>query len=171
MGGELMGRDTIIQFYTTESDEEWLKSQADAADQSLSEYCYQVVAAHIERKQEEQQYRRYGVDQQIELAIDEIQDETVELLREFRSETGARLEGIHRLRTIYVMALWRLFKDDFAQSEQKAALKYGVKHAGSEPSANPEIRPLLLSDEGELPANERGALEPTPTETSNGESE
>jgi hypothetical protein len=46
-----------------------------------------------------------------------------------------------------------------------------VKHAGSEPSANPEIRPLLLSDEGELPANERGALEPTPTETSNGESE
>jgi len=47
-----MGRDSIIQFYTTDENEEWLSEQAKASDQSLSEYCHEVIADHINREQE-----------------------------------------------------------------------------------------------------------------------
>lgn len=139
-----MGRNSIIQFYTTEENEQRLQEQADAANTSLSEYCHQVVEEHISEKQHEQQKRRYSVEQQVELKLDEIRSETSTLLSTFQSER-ARLEHMQRLRTIYVMALWRLLRNDYSQSKQEEALNWSVNHVGQEPIDDPELRPLLTS--------------------------
>lgn len=154
-----MARNSIIQFYTTEENEERLQEQGDAANKSLSEYCHQVVEEHISEKQREQQKRRYSVEQQVELKLDEIRSETSTLLSTFQSER-ARLEHMQRLRTIYVMALWRLLRNDYSPSKQKEALKWSVNHVGQEPIDDPELRPLLTSTQ-ESTSN----LEPEESET------
>lgn len=138
-----MGRDTIIQFYTTDDNEEWLSEQADASGHSLSEYCHQVIADHIEREQERRQYGRYGVDQQIELLLTEIRDETTETLADFESETGTKLERIQRIRTVYLIAVWRLVKEEYSVSQRNAALKHGADHVGLDPEEDPEISSVL----------------------------
>jgi len=138
-----MGRDSIIQFYTTDENEEWLSEQAKASDQSLSEYCHEVIADHINREQERRQYGRYGVDQQIELILNDIRDETTEVLSDFESEMGTTLERIQRLRTVYVIAIWRLVKEEYSTSKREAALKHGADHVGLTPEEDPEIGSVL----------------------------
>jgi hypothetical protein len=138
-----MGRDSIIQFYTTDENEEWLSEQAEASGQSLSEYCHEVIADHIDREQERQQYGRYGIDQQIELILNEIRDETTEVLSEFESEMGTTLERIQRLRTVYVIAIWRLVKEEYSVPQREAALKHGADHVGLTPEEDPEISSVL----------------------------
>lgn len=140
-----MSRDSVVKFYTTEANREWIEEQAEASNQSLSEYCHEVIAAHIDEEQDKQQYGRYAVDQQIELVLNEIREETSSLLTEFESETAERLELIQRLRTVYVIALWRLIKEDYAPARQEAAMKHAVDHAGLVPSADPEIESVLPS--------------------------
>lgn len=166
-----MARESIIQFYTTDEYEEWLTKQAEAADKSLSEYCHQVVEQHITQEQDDQQYRRYGADQQIELALDELRDETSTLLSNFQSETGTRLERMQRLRTIYVMALWRLIREDYDPSEQESALKSALDHVGRDPSADPELRRLLTSDRVHTAELEPAQTEPALTDATEGDSE
>lgn len=166
-----MGRDSRIQVYVSEDRKKWLKEQADAADQSCSEYCRQVITEHIDQGQDEQQYRRYGVDQQIELALTELRDETKTLLSNFQSGTGTRLEYIQRVRTVYTIALWRLLEQDYPESQRNAAMKYGVKHAGRNLTDDPEIHPLLSSQEGQFPTSEAGHTEPTPVDTNREDSE
>lgn len=166
-----MARESIIQFYTTDEYEEWLSEQAEAADKSLSEYCHEVVEQHITQEQDDQQYRRYGVDQQIELALDELRDETSTLLSEFQSETGTRLEHIQRLRTIYVMAIWRLLRENFAPSEQESALKSALEHVGRDLSADPEIRRLLTSEQAKTVESGAEQTEAPPAGTTRGDSE
>lgn len=166
-----MARESIIQFYTTEEYEEWLSEQAEAADKSLSEYCHEVVEQHITEEKDDQQYRRYGVDQQIELALDELHDETTTLLSEFQSETGTRLEHIQRLRTIYVMAIWRLLKDNHAPSKQESALKSAIEHVGHDLSTDPELRRLLTPDQANTVESGAEQTEATPAGTTGEDSE
>jgi hypothetical protein len=160
-----MGRDTIIQFYTTDENEEWLSEQADASGQSLSEYCHAVIADHIDREQERWQYGRYGVDQQIELILNEIRDETTEVLSDFESEMGTHLNRIQRLRTVYVIAIWRLVKQEYSVSQREAALKHGADHVGLDPEEDPEIQSVVSAPttQPRQPPTERGANEDSNT--------
>ncbi|WP_262181400.1 hypothetical protein [Haloarcula laminariae] len=144
-----MTRDTIIQFYTTDEKEEWLTDQAEAAGQSLSKYCDQVITEHIDREQDRQQYGRYGVDQQIELALDQIRDEATAILSNFQSESGARLDRIQRIRTVYVLALWHLLKDDYSSAQQEAALKRAAEHIGCDLSDDSEMQAAITSKEAQ----------------------
>jgi len=138
-----MGRDARIQVYVSEERKERLSEQAQAADQSCSEYCRQLIAEHIDQAQDEQQYRRYGVDQQIELVLNEIRDETMALLSDFQSETMARVEEIQYIRTIYTIALWRLAEDSYPLSEREEALKRAAEYVDGELTDDPEIQSLL----------------------------
>jgi len=165
-----MARESIIQFYTTKEYEEWLTEQAEAADKSLSEYCHEIVEQHITQEQDDQQYRRYGADQRIELVLEELRDETSTLLSEFQSETGTRLERMQRLRTIYVMALWRLLREDYATAEQESALKSALDHVGRNLSADPEVRRLLPSDQAYTAESGAEQTEPTLTDSPRGDS-
>lgn len=166
-----MGRDSSIQVYLSEDRKEWLTDQAEAADQSRSEYCRQVITEHINEVQNEQQYRRYGVDQQIELVLDEIHDETMTLLSNFQSETGTTLERIQRVRTIYVIALWHLLESDYPLSERKAALKRASEYAGRHPGDDPVLSSVVPS--GQANTDESGAeqTEATLADTTGGDSE
>ena len=138
-----MGRDELLQFYTTGENGEWLTEQAEAADKSLSEYCHQLVEEHINREQDRKQYGRYGVDQQIELVLDQIRDEATTLLATFQSETGPKIDRVQRIRTVYVIALWHLFKNNYSSSEREAALKRAGEFIGRDPSNDPELRAAL----------------------------
>lgn len=137
-----MGRDSSIQVYVEESDKEWLEEQAAADNESVSEYCRQVIVEHIEQQPDDQQHRQYSADQQLELVLNQIQDETTTLLSNFQSTTGTLLEHLQRLRTIYAIAVWRLIRQDYTAEQQEAALEYAVEHAGMEPTEDPEIQPV-----------------------------
>jgi len=149
-----MSRDETVKFYTTEKNKERLEEQAEASNQSRSEYCHEVFAAHINEEQNKRQYGRYGVDQQIELVLNEIRDEVSSLRTEFESETGEKLELLQRLRTVYAIALWRLIKEDYAPARQKAAMKHAVDHAGLVPSEDPEIQSVMPSSDTQSDAPE-----------------
>jgi len=140
-----MSRDETVKFYTTDEYKQRLKDQAEASNQSLSEYCHEVLAAHLDEEQDRQQYSRYGVDQQIELVINEFRDEASSQLTEFKSTTGGKLELIQRLRTVYMIAMWRLIKEDYSPARQEAAMKHAVDHAGLVPSVDPEIESVMPS--------------------------
>lgn len=138
-----MSRDETVRFYTSEETKEWLKKEAETRDQSLSECCHQVVAEYIDQEEDRRQYSRYGVDQQIEIVLNEIREEASTILSEFQSETGVTLERLQRLRTVYVIALWRLLKEEYPSSQRKAAMKHAVDHVGLDPSDDPNIAPMV----------------------------
>ena len=138
-----MARDELLQFYTTDENEEWLTEQAEAEDKSLSEYCHQVVEEHVNREQDRKQYGRYAVDQQIELTLDQIRDEATTLLSTFQSETGAKIDRVQRIRTVYVIALWHLLKNNYSPSQRDAALKRAAEFVDRDPSNDPELRAAL----------------------------
>lgn len=142
-----MGRDSPIQVYVEESNKEWLKDQADARDESCSEYCRKIITEHIEQQPDDQQHRQYSADQQIELVLNQIRDETTARLSNFQSSTGTLLERLQRLRTIYAIAVWRLIKQDYTVEQQEAALKYAVDHAGLDPTEEPELQPVWSPSE------------------------
>lgn len=149
-----MGRDSAIQVYVTEENKEWLTEQAEADNKSCSQYCRDLITDHIDQEQDTQQYRRYGVDQQIELVLTEIRDEATGLLSNFQTEMGTRLDRIQRLRTVYIIALWRLVKDDYSVAQQKAAMKHAADHVGLEPKEDPAIQSVLASGETQSPATD-----------------
>ena len=138
-----MSRDETVRFYTSEETKEWIKREAETRDQSLSECCHQVVSEYIDREEDRRQYSRYGVDQQIEIVLNEIREEASTILKEFQSETGVTVERLQRLRTVYVIALWRLLKEEYPSSQRKAAMKHAVDHVGLDPSDDPNIAPVL----------------------------
>lgn len=144
-----MSRDKTIRFYTSEETKEWLKNEAETRDQSLSECCNQVVTEYIGQEQDRRQYSRYGVDHQIELVLDEIREEISTILTEFQTETGTTVERLQRLRTVYVIALWRLLKDDYPSDRRKAAMKTAVDHVGLDPFDDPNIAPVLSTAAGQ----------------------
>jgi len=166
-----MGRDSSVQVYLSEDRKKWLADQAEAANQSRSEYCRQVITEHINEVQSEQQFRRYGVDQQIELVFDEIHAETMALLSNFQSETGTTLERIQRVRTIYVIALWHLLEGEYPLSERKAALKRASEYAGRHPSDDPVLSSLFPSSQTNTAESESEQKESAPANMSGGDSE
>jgi hypothetical protein len=147
-----MSRDTHVRFYTTDENKEWLSEQAEANGQSLSEYCHQIVAEYIDREQERQEYGRYGVDQQIELVLNQIRDEARTLLSEFQSEAGTRLDRIQRIRAVYVIALWRLVEGEYTVEQREEAMKVASEIVGQAPSDDPEIQSAIPSPESHRPS-------------------
>lgn len=138
-----MSRDETVRFYTSEETKQWLKREAETREKSLSECCHQVVTEYIDREEDRRQYSRYGVDQQIEIVLTEIREEASTILTEFQSETGVALERLQRLRTVYVIALWRLLKEEYPSAQRKAAMKHAVDHVGLDPCDDPNIEPVL----------------------------
>jgi hypothetical protein len=156
-----MSRDATVRFYTTDENKKWLTEQAGAADQSLSEYCHQAITEYIGREQERQEYGRYGVDQQIELILNQIRDDASTLLSEFQSETGTRLERIQRIRAVYVIALWRLVENDYTRDQREEAMKAAAEVVGRAPSDDPEIQTAIPSPETHHPQADSASTDST----------
>lgn len=166
-----MSRDKTVKFYTTEEHKEWLTDQAEATNQSLSEYCHELIAECIEDDRKRKQYTRYGVDQQIELVINEIRDEVTSVLNTFEAETGPKLELLQRIQTVYAIAVWRLIKEDYPPAKRKAAMKHGVEHAGLNPSEDPEIQSVMPSTDLPPSTSESEQSSATRTTTTSEDSE
>ncbi|MDS0261911.1 hypothetical protein NDI56_21120 [Haloarcula sp. S1CR25-12] len=140
-----MGRDTAIQVYLSDENAAWLKEQAEAGGQSCSKYCREVILDYIDREHNERPHRRYAVDQQIELVLNQLEEEAMSLLEDFQSETGAKLDRLQRLRTVYAIATWRLVKRSYPLEQRKAAMKSAVDQVGLAPTHDPEIQTEISS--------------------------
>lgn len=139
-----MGRDSRIQVYLSDENAEWLTEQADAAGQSCSEYCREVIVDHIEREENDRQYSRYGTDQHIGVMLDEIREEAMAILSEFQSETATEMELLQRLRTDYIIAVWLLIADDYPAHRKREAMDRATEVAGGEPADSPTHRSVQL---------------------------
>lgn len=124
-----MNRDSHIPVYTTETVEERIEAQANAADKSVSTYCHEVLKEHVEETIAETQRVRYGTDTDIELLLEKLQSELIAIVESFRTDTGAEIHHLQSLRTAYAIAIWELIKDDYSPAEREVALKTAGQHA------------------------------------------
>jgi|APHM01.1.fsa_nt_gi Ribbon-helix-helix protein, copG family. len=139
-----MGRDSRIQVYLSDENAGWLTEQAEAAGQSCSEYCREVIVNHIEREENDRKYSRYGTDQHIEMMLDEIREEAMLTLSEFQSDTAVDMELLQRLRTDYMIAIWLLIEDDYPAHKKREAMNRATEVAGGEPADSPAHRSVQL---------------------------
>ena len=132
---------TAIQVYTTEQKEEWLKELADEEGKSVSEYGREIFQEHIDRETGERQYDRYGTDTEIEVILDSLKNELEDTLDEFESETLEEIRHIQRVRTAYLISIWKLIKDDYSTAEQQLAMKFAERFTGQELDTESEAIP------------------------------
>lgn len=155
-----MNRDAHIPVYTTERVETYIESQADAADQSVSTYCHEVLKEHVESDMDANQQARYGTDTDIELLITELQSELRSLLDSFITETGAEIHHLQSLRTAYAIAIWELIKDDYSPAEREVALKTAGKHVEKQTLTSGQ-QPETESNTGQSPDQNDAQLSPS----------
>ena len=132
-----MRRDVSVQLYTTEENRQWVKDRAEVADQSISDYCHEVLEAHIDRVTGDSQYERYGTDTQLEVLMEDIREELTTLLTELQSDVGEDLNYMQSIRTAYVIAIWELMKEDYTPSQRRLAMKFAGEHVGQGPGPVP----------------------------------
>jgi len=142
-----MSRDSHIPVYTTETVKESIETQANAADKSVSAYCHEVLAEHVEETLDENQRARYGTDTDIELLLEELRSELIGMLDSFITETGAEIHHLQSLRTAYAIAIWELIKDDYSPAQREVALKTAGQHAKKHtPTQSSQQREAELRD-------------------------
>mgnify|MGYP000032399817 CR=1 FL=1 len=139
-----MSERTVIQIYTTDENREWLEQLADEEDTSISEYGHEMIEDHIDRETGERQYGRYGTDTEIEVILDSLKEELGETLDQFESETLEEVRHIQRVRTAYLISIWKLIKDDYSTAEQQLAMKFAERFTGQE--LNTESEAILPSE-------------------------
>lgn len=126
-------RDTLIQIYTTEENQEWVEELADEAGLSVSEYGHELIEEHVDDETGESQYRRYSTDTKIEVLLEEAQSEITELLDEFESETMEEVKTVQKVRTAYTIAIWKLLQDEYSSEQRRLAMKFAGEHVGRDP--------------------------------------
>lgn len=118
-----MGRENRIQFYPDAELAQQIESEADDADLSISKYCEQVFQQHLQSEKDESQDWRYHTGERIEVVFDQLQRDITETLESVQADLDGDIENLQSLRTMYVVSLWELLKDDYGLPQQKAAMK------------------------------------------------
>jgi len=136
---------TVVQIYTTDENQEWLEQLAEKEGTSVSEYGHGIIQDHIDRETGERQYDRYGTDTEIEVILDTLKEELGETLDQFESDTLEEVRHIQRVRTAYLISIWRLIKDDYSTAEQELAMKFAERFTGQDLNTEPEA---ILGGEG-----------------------
>jgi hypothetical protein len=125
-------RDTVVQIYTTEENQEWLEELADKEGTSISDYGHRIIQDHIDRETGKRQYDRYGTDTEVEVILDSLKTELETTLDQFESDTLEEVRHIQRVRTAYLISIWRLIKDDYSTAEQQLAMQFAERFTGQD---------------------------------------
>ncbi|MFY4815297.1 hypothetical protein ACOJIV_21750 [Haloarcula sp. AONF1] len=125
-------RDTLIQIYTTEENQEWFEELADEAGTSVSEYGHGIIEDHVGRETGKRQYDRYGTDTELEVTLDSLEKELNDTLSQFKSETLEEVRYVQQVRTAYIIAIWRLIQDNYTPAERQLAMKFAEKFTGQD---------------------------------------
>ncbi|KAA9396345.1 hypothetical protein Har1130_18865 [Haloarcula sp. CBA1130] len=126
-------RDTLLQIYTSEENKELFDQLADAAGTSTSEYGHEVIEDYVEWETGENQYQRYSTNTKIEVLLEEAKREVTELLAEFESGSMEEVKTVQKVRTAYIIAIWKLLQDDYSAEQRRLALKFAGEHVGQDP--------------------------------------
>ena len=126
-------RDTLLQIYTSEGNKELFDQLADAAGKSTSEYGHEVIEDYVEWETGESQYQRYSTNTKIEALLEEAKREVTELLAEFESGSMEEVKTVQKVRTAYIIAIWKLLQDDYSAEQRRLALKFAGEHVGQDP--------------------------------------
>ncbi|KOX93202.1 hypothetical protein [Haloarcula rubripromontorii] len=126
-------RDTLLQIYTSEGNKELFDQLADAAGKSTSEYGHEVIEDYVEWETGENQYQRYSTNTKIEVLLEEAKREVTELLAEFESGSMEEVKTVQKVRTAYIIAIWKLLQDDYSAEQRRLALKFAGEHVGQDP--------------------------------------
>lgn len=119
----MMERDRPVQVYTTPEFESKLEDAAEEEGLSVSRFCEQILRQQIQEQQQEQKDWKYHTGERIEVVFDQLQRDITETLESVQADLDGDIENLQSLRTMYVVSLWELLKDDYGLPQQKAAMK------------------------------------------------
>ena len=149
-------RDTLLQIYTSEGNKELFDQLADAAGTSTSEYGHEVIEDYVEWETGENQYQRYSTNTKIEVLLEEAKREVTELLAEFESGSMEEVKTVQKVRTAYIIAIWKLLQDDYSAEQRRLALKFAGEHVGQ----NPDTESQTPDEENNAESDASTATEP-----------
>jgi len=149
-------RDTLLQIYTSEENKELFDQLADAAGTSTSEYGHEVIEDYVEWETGENQYQRYSTNTKIEVLLEEAKREVTELLAEFESGSMEEVKTVQKVRTAYIIAIWKLLQDDYSAEQRRLALKFAGEHVGQ----NPDTESQTPDEENNAESDASAATEP-----------
>lgn len=132
-----MSGDTRLQIYTDEELNEKIERRADSADLSKSGYCELILKNHhgIDL---DGRLSRYSTDKDLISTIDKATSEVTTAIEELQQDTATDLEHHQSLRTMYVLALWELLKQEYSPSEREEAIKQAaIQMADGKSSQSP----------------------------------
>ncbi|MFC7078334.1 ribbon-helix-helix protein, CopG family [Haloarcula halophila] len=118
-----MTRDNRIQVYPSDELAEKIERRAEEAGLSISEFCSQALETHLEQETRESEESRYNPSKRLEVKIEQARQEVMETLDELESETSEEIEQLQALRTMYVISLWELLKEDYGPAQRKEAME------------------------------------------------
>lgn len=118
-----MTRDNRIQVYPSDELAKKIERRAKKTGNSISEFCSQALEAHLEQEDKEAEESRYNPSKRLELKIEQARQEVMDTLDELESETGEEIEQLQALRTMYVISLWELLKEDYGPAQRKEAME------------------------------------------------
>ncbi|QIO25258.1 hypothetical protein [Haloarcula sp. JP-L23] len=120
---------TRLQIYATEDLEAEIEKHAELADLSKSEYCVRVLKNHHHmdigggRAQ-------YAPDEDIAATIDNAVTDLITAIDDLQTDATPDLEHLQSLRTMYVIALWELCKQEYSPAEREDAIKRAALQMG-----------------------------------------
>ncbi|WP_135305976.1 hypothetical protein [Haloarcula amylovorans] len=111
-----------LQIYTTEAVNEKLEQRAEQADLSKSKYCEMVLKKH-HGMDLNGRLARYSADEDIMETLDDGISSLAASIEELQAEATPDIEHLQSLRTMYVIALWELLKQEYSPAEREGAIK------------------------------------------------
>jgi hypothetical protein len=149
-----MGHENRIQFYPEPDLAEKIESRADEEGLTVSKYCEQVFQQHLQTEKEEAQDWRYQTGERIEVVIDQMRADIQDEIESFREELDGEITDLQSLRTMYVISLWELLKDDYGLPQQKEAMKAAGQRLNdaedgrdsSEEASSPQSDTVMTTD-------------------------
>ncbi|MFC6977027.1 hypothetical protein ACFQL1_23655 [Halomicroarcula sp. GCM10025709] len=141
-----MSRDNRIQLYPSDELAEKIERKAENAGLSISDFCSQALENHLETEDEKAEENRYNPSKRLELKIEQARQEVMETLDELEPETGEEIKHLQSLRTMYVISLWELLKEDYGPAQRKEAMKRASERLADQHSTGNQSE-SAISDE------------------------
>lgn len=116
-------QDERIQVYTTTEVLNQIDTRAEEAGMSRSEYCHQLFRDYHDDGLSLEQISRYTVGQRMEEALQASRDDILAAISELQADSVPDLEHIQSLRTMYVLSLWELLKQDYSPEQREQAMR------------------------------------------------
>ncbi|WP_135305407.1 hypothetical protein [Haloarcula amylovorans] len=127
-----MVEDARLQIYTDEALNTKLDKRADSAGLSKSKYCELILKNH-HGMDLDGRLSRYSANDDVVSTIDRTSTEIIAAIEELKQETTSDVEHLQSLRTMYVLSLWELLKEEYSPEKREAAIKRAALQMADSP--------------------------------------